>query len=251
MNQFRGMFAFAIAAISDAARESIIRLGAAPERVRTIPVCIEPEDFYMPAAQAAQFRVKQAIPPGVPLVRMIGWIQPLKGWHVLLEAIPLVRAAFPNIKFLFVGDCIDDRHRDYQTQLRRRLAELAQEDAVIWLGYPQDIPLSMNACDIVIQASVEPETLGVTVLQAMAAPKPVICSNIGALPEVNLHGETALVVAPNQPVELAQAIKRLLGDAELRTRMGLRGRAQLENRFTQQQVQAHVKLFQEVAAGDY
>lgn len=181
---------------------------------------------------------------------MVGWIQPLKGWHVLVEVIPLVRAEYPNARFLFVGDCINDRHRSYQSQLRKRIVELVQEDAVIWLGYRQDIPLMLNACDIVIQASIEPETLGVTILEAMAARKPVICSNIGALPEVNLHGETGLIIAPNHPLGLAEAINSLLGDAELRTRMGAQGRARVEEKFTQQQqVQAHVQLFRDVICG--
>jgi len=240
----------AIVAISNATREAILRLGAMPERVRTIPIGIEPSGFDIPVAHVAQFRVEHSITQGVLLVGMVGWIQPLKGWHVLVDAIPFVRVAFPNVKFLFVGDCITDESKNYQTQLRARLTELGQEDAVIWLGYRQDIPLIMNACDIVLQASIEPETLGVTILEAMAARRPVICSDIGALSEVNLHGETGLVIAPNQPVELAGAIKRLLGDAELRTRMGVQGRRRVEERFTQQQqVQAHIELFQVAVAG--
>ncbi len=241
----------AIVAISNATREAILRLGAMPERVHTIPVGIDPGDFDIPVARVAQFRVEQSIARGALLIGMVGWIQPLKGWHVLVEAIPFVRAAFPNAKFLFVGDCIDDRSKNYQTQLRARLTELGQEDAVIWLGYRQDIPLIMNACDIVIQASIEPETLGVTILEAMAARKPVICSNLGALPEVNLHGETGLVIAPNQPVELAEAIKLLLRNADLRTTMGVQGRARVGERFMQQhQVQAHVDLFRDICDGD-
>lgn len=239
--------ASAIVAISGSGREAILRLGATPERVHTIPIGMDLKSFSIPVAQVARFREEQSIAPGVPVVGMIGWIQPLKGWHVLVEAIPLVRASFPRVKFLFVGDCNDDRYRSYQTQLRNRIAELAQEDAVIWLGYRQDVPLIMNACDIVIQASIEPETLGVTILEAMAARKPVICSNLGALPEVNLHGVTGLVVAPNQPVELAETIKRLLGDAELRTRMGAQGRTRVEERFTQQQqIQKYVELFHDI-----
>ncbi len=243
--------ASAIVAISNAARAAILRLGAKPECVHTIPIGIDPWDFDLPVAQVAQFRVEQSIAPESLLIAMVGWIQPLKGWHVLVEAIPLVRAAFPNARFIFVGDCIDARCRDYQIQLRARLTELGQADAVIWLGYRQDIPLIMNACDIILQASIESETLGVTILEAMAARKPVICSNIGALPEVNLHGETGLVIAPNRPVELAEAIKRLLGDAELRTQMGAQGRARVEERFTQQhQVQAHIDLFRNICNGD-
>lgn len=237
----------AIVVISNATREAILRLGAIPERVHTIPIGIDLRNFNIPVAQVAQFREEHSIAPESPLVGMVGWVQPLKGWHVLVEAIPLVRAVFPNARFLFVGDCIEETYKNYQMHLRMRLTELGQEDAVIWLGYRQDIPLIMNACDVVIQASIEPETLGVTILEAMAARKPVICSNLGALPEVNLNGETGLVVAPNQPVELAEAMKRLLGDAELRTRMGAQGRTRVEERFTQQQqIQEYVKLFHDI-----
>lgn len=242
--------ASAIVAISNATREAILRLGARPECVRTIPIGIDPEDFDIPAKQVYQFRAERSIMPESLLVAMIGWIQPLKGWHVLVEAIPLVCAAFPNARFLFVGDCIDAGSKNYQSQLRTRLAELGQEDAVIWFGYRQDVPLILNACDIVIQSSIEPETLGVTILEAMTARKPVICSNIGALPEVNLHNVTGLIVAPNQPLALADAIKCLLGDADLRMQMGARGRARVEERFTQQQeVQAHLHLFRDVICG--
>lgn len=239
--------ASAIVVISNATREAILRLGAIPERVHTIPIGIDLRNFNIPVAQVAQFREEHSIAPESPLVGMVGWVQPLKGWHVLVEAIPLVRAVFPNARFLFVGDCIEETYKNYQMQLRMRLTELGQEDAVIWLGYRRDIPLIMNACDVVIQASIEPETLGVTILEAMAARKPVICSNLGALPEVNLNGETGLVVSPNRPVELAEAMKRLLGNAELRTRMGAQGRTRVEERFTQQQqIQEYVKLFHDI-----
>jgi len=242
--------ASAIVAISDITREALVCLGAAPDRVHTISVGIEPKDFDISATILAQFRAEQSIAPESSLIGMVGWIQPLKGWHILVEAIPLVRAIFPNARFLFVGSCTDDRHWSYQTQLRNRIAELGQEDAVIWLGYRQDIPLIMSACDIIVQTSIEPETLGVTIMEAMAARKPVICSNIGALPEVNLHGVTGLVVTPH-PIELAKAIKCLLGDGELRTRMGMQGRRRVEKRFTRQhQMQAYVHLFRDICNGD-
>ena len=240
--------ASAIVAISNATREAIIELGAPTQCVKTISEGITLEDYNVSSTDLAQFRMGLSIKPESPLIVMVGWIQQLKGWHVLVEAIPFVRSQFPDARFLFVGDCIDAGSKNYQLQLRMRLIELGQVDAVIWLGYRTDIPLILSACDLVLQTSIEPETLGVTVLQAMAAAKPIICSNLGALPEINVDGETGVVIPPGQPVELAQAIMQLLGNADLRTRMGVKGRERVNALHTKQkQVASYLELFREIA----
>lgn len=79
-----------------------------------------------------------------------------------------------------------------------------------------------------------PELLGRVLLESMASGTPVICTDVGGMPEMVIDGETGFVVPPNDPDALARAIGRLAEDAALRDRMGERGRAYVEERFTWQ-----------------
>src|SRR5712692_12111612 len=78
----------------------------------------------------------------------------------------------------------------------------------------------MNACDIVVHASVEPEPWGLVVAEAMAAGRPVIASAAGGPVEMITSGEDGLLVEPGGPEDLAAAIESLLRDPQRRQAMG-------------------------------
>ncbi|MGC8539907.1 MAG: glycosyltransferase family 4 protein, partial [Phycisphaerae bacterium] len=107
------------------------------------------------------------------------------------------------------------------------------------LGFRSDVSALMSACDIfVLPAPAEP--FGLVLIEAMALGKPVIAAAAGGPLEIVADGETGLLFEPGNAESLAQAIKRLLADPELRQRMGEAGRKRYEEHFTARRMASDV-----------
>ena len=97
-----------------------------------------------------------------------------------------------------------------------------------------DLPLYYAACDLfVLPANARAEAFGTVIVEALAAGKPVISTEVGTGTSwVNVDGETGLVVPPHDPAALANAVNQVLTNTELRLRMGHAARARAEMEFT-------------------
>jgi glycosyltransferase involved in cell wall biosynthesis len=110
-------------------------------------------------------------------------------------------------------------------------------DEVRFCGFVSDAPDLLSQIDIFILPSLY-EGLGVAVLEAMAAGKPVIASRVGGLPELVADGETGLLVAPKNVEGLVEAIARLADDESLARAMGKKGAARAQANFSLEQMAA-------------
>lgn len=118
------------------------------------------------------------------------------------------------------------------------LTELAERlgisDSVTFVGQVshEKVPYELEAIDIYVALSrLDSESFGVAIIEASAAGKPVIVSNVGGLPEVTINGKTGFVVPKENPKLAASAIERLVLDAELRHRLGINGRKHVEHNY--------------------
>lgn len=91
---------------------------------------------------------------------------------------------------------------------------------------------AFRRCALAVVPSLWPEPSGLVALEAMAMGKPVIASRTGGLPEIVVHRETGLLVAPGAVLELRQALALLMADERLRTRFGEAGRLRVANEFS-------------------
>lgn len=118
-----------------------------------------------------------------------------------------------------------------------KLTELAESlgvsDSVTFVGQVshEKVPNELEKIDIYVALS-RLESFGVAIIEASAAGKPVVVSNVGGLPEVTIDGETGFVVPKENPKLAASAIERLVLDAELRHRFGVNGRKYVENNYS-------------------
>jgi glycosyltransferase involved in cell wall biosynthesis len=151
---------------------------------------------------------------------------PHKGHKFLFEAAPLILAAFPSTRFLIVGDGVLRR------ELENRAEELNLSSRVIFAGTRKDVPDLLSLMDIFVLPSSIREGLGISIIEAMAAEKPVVATDIGGIPEVVKDGQTGLLVPPRNPAALARAIIELLNDPGKAKAMGKQGRARFEEKFT-------------------
>jgi glycosyltransferase involved in cell wall biosynthesis len=148
-----------------------------------------------------------------------------KGHHVLLEALPEVLARFPQVKVLFFGK------GPLETELRNIVERMRLSGQVHLAGFRDDLARVLPCLDILVHPALR-EGLGVSLLQASCARLPIVASRVGGIPEAVRDGETGLLVEPGNPVDLAQALTRLLGDDALRQRLGQAGRQWVEEAFS-------------------
>ena len=149
-----------------------------------------------------------------PIVLTAARLHHQKGHVHLLEAAALV----PEARFVIVGD---GPERETLEALARTLGV---ESRVRFLGYREDIAQLLASCDLFVLPSLY-EGLPISVLEAMAAGKPVIATAIGGTREAVIDGVTGLLVPPADSRALAAGIRRVIADGSLALRLGESGRA--------------------------
>ncbi len=169
-----------------------------------------------------------------PAVTLVGRQHPAKGMIELIEAAPAVLAREPRARFLLVGG-EDPFQADYAALLRRRVAELGLEDAVVFAGHRTDAVDLMAGSTVVVLPSV-PDERGMgreacpfALLEAMAAGTPVVAYSGGGIPEV--LGDCGRLVPEGDRQALADAIAATLADPAGRERMSACGSRRVAERF--------------------
>lgn len=169
-----------------------------------------------------------------PVVALIGRIAPWKGQHVFVDAAASVRASFPRARFWIVGAPLFGEH-DYEAAVRAQVERLGLGERVEFLGFRDDVTAVLAQTDVVVHASTHGEPFGQVVIEGMAAGKPVVATDGGALPEIVENGRTGLLVPMGDAAAMAGAICRLLEDPARARAMGLAGRQRVRDNFTIQQ----------------
>ncbi len=175
---------------------------------------------------------------GPHTVVYLGRLETRKGTLPLLNAVPDILERFPETRFVLIGSdrahCPGNRtHSQYledefPAEVRRRvqiMGRLPQDDVDRWL----------QEADVFVAPSLY-ESFGLIFVEAMRWGTPVVGTRAGGIPEIVTDNETGVLVEPGQTQPLALAIKRLLGDDALRSRLGRAGRLEVETRFTAQRV---------------
>jgi len=207
-----------VVAISRVIMELLVEAGIGAGRIRLIHSGIDPQRFDRCANGSASAEYHA-------VVGIIASLEERKGHRYLLEAAAMLKRRGHKIRYLLAGE---GPARD---QLEEQVMALNLADEVRFCGFVSDVPGFFSQIDIFILPSLY-EGLGVAVLEAMAAGKPVIASRVGGLPELIADGETGLLVAPKNAEGLAQAIARLADDKSLAREMGRKGAARARASFS-------------------
>jgi glycosyltransferase involved in cell wall biosynthesis len=163
-------------------------------------------------ARGQRVRRELGIPEGVPLVGIVGRLNPQKGHRHLLDAWPILAQRHPEARLLVVGD------GDLETALRGQAQALGISGRVVFAGHRTDIPAVLSALDVVCIASTY-EGTPLALFEAMAAGKAIVSTAVDGCREVLEQGVTGLLVTPSDPTSLAGALDRTLGDPMLRDRL--------------------------------
>lgn len=150
------------------------------------------------------------------VIGCVARLSPEKGHMVLLRAFQKVISRHPFARLVIVGDG-EERER-----LQHLVATLSIGHFVRFLGLRADVPEVLGACDLFTLPSIQ-EGFPMVILEALAAGKAVIASEVGAIPDVIRHGDTGLLVPPGDADALADALCLLIEDQKARRRLGQSG----------------------------
>lgn len=164
------------------------------------------------------------------IIGVVGEISYEKGHRFLLEGFAKVHQRHPDTLLVVVGN----NREDYVLKMRDYAKELGIAEDIAWAGYRGDIEHVMRAFDIYVCPSLR-ESLPLTVLEAMAAARPVVSTNVGGLPEIMVHEETGLVIPPKDSDAIASSVLRLLDSPQFAMEMGNRALGLTQREFDREQ----------------
>ena len=181
-------------------------------------------------------------PAGDPIVMLAGRMLWDKGVGEFVAAVVRLKERNVRARFVLVGRCDQGNPTAIaEAQIRR----WAQDHGIEWWGHREDIPEVIGRATLVVLPSYR-EGLPKVLLEAAACGKAVIATDVPGCRDVVQHQKTGLLVPARDPVALADAIARLLGNHELRIAMGASGREFVVREHSQEKIGQHfLDLYQE------
>ncbi|MGI5951026.1 MAG: glycosyltransferase family 4 protein [Brooklawnia sp.] len=232
-------FATRIHANSTAIARSVPpRIRINPEIVDVIPRGRDPERFHFQPIEAREaIRRELGLRESTKVIIAIGRLEPPKGLHHLLEAIPRIAQVTPDACLIIVG-----RDGRASQELRHQAASLPLE--VKFLGHRTDIPQLLAGADVLAFPSEREGSPG-TLIEALAVGTPIVASDIPPNLEVLGNGPvpTGLIAQSRNPRALADAILRAFTDTESAKQRARSGRARFDALFTIDAIAAEMAAF--------
>ncbi len=162
------------------------------------------------------------------LIGTVGRVEQEKGTLVLLEAFRHLHATGTKLRLRVAGASPDPA---YARRCRDFCLEAGIGDRVEFLGHVHPAENFLRTLDVFVLPSVAAEAFSRAVLEAMACGKPVVATAVGGVSEAVEEGRTGFLVPPGEPAALADRLRRLTQNVELRRRMGRLGRQRVERCF--------------------
>lgn len=203
-------------AVSGAVRDDLVAQGIPGNRVTVLYNALEESEFR-PTRSPVAVRAELGADESTPVIGTFAHLSIKKGHRDLFAAMPRVLAKFPKTQFWIVG------RGDLRAELEQTARAGGYLESVRFTGFRSDAVDVMNAIDVMALPS-HREPCALVYVEAAVLAKPIIACNAGGGPESVAGGETGLLVPPQNHVELADAILKLLDNRDYAHRLGRSGR---------------------------
>ena len=211
----------ALVAVSPEVRDTLQALGIGRGRdLHVIPLGLDLDDFLAVDGPRGALRSAIGVGPGVPLVGVVGRLVPIKANGVLLEAI----ARLPGVHLAVIGD------GEERQSLARQVVAMGMADRVHFTGWWPDVASAVSDLDLVALTS-RNEGSPVALIEAHAAGKAVVATDVGGVRHVVEDGVTGWLVPSGDGPAVAAAIRAALADRRRLAAFGQAGRAAVRERF--------------------
>lgn len=215
-----------VIAVSDEVREyQIQNTGISAEKIIVIENGVNVQRFANQENAGRALRDEFQIAADVPLIGIIGRLQLQKDHDNFLKAAVRIRSELPDTRFLIVGD------GPLRDELQSQTQALGLVSSIIFCGIRQDIPAVMAALDVLVISS-KWEGLPVTLLEGMAARRPIVSTAVGGVSNVVSDGKSAFLVPKEDPLALANACIKILQDPALAQSIAEAGFDCVKSRFS-------------------
>jgi len=231
INKLCSFFVEYFVCISEAVRNNYLRQGIKKKKLVKIPNGLDIEEFPIPIRQkkvGQDFIIAN-------IGRMVGW----KGQEVLLKAIPTIVKKKKNIQFWLVGDGPE------RANLKEKASDLNINRYVKFKSIAQDVRTILSISDLLVHTSTQPEPFGRVIIEAMSMQTPVIATNMGGPSEIITDGQDGILIEPNKPELLAQAILQILNNPDRRQNIGRAARKTIEERYDSKKIAKQIERLYE------
>lgn len=201
---------------------------------------VDIEKFKQEPENAVEKKRSLGLPQNGLVVGFIGWLLLIKGPMHLLKAMEDVWQDYDDTVLVFIGK------GDLDVELRAAALKTSANGRVNFLGWRNDIDEIMPLFDIFVLPSLN-EGMGRVLVEAMAAGKPIVASNVGGIPDLVKHDHNGLLVPPGDEKALAACIKQLLNDPEKGKMMGQRSRERCHQFSVEAMIEKIEKLYLELS----
>ena len=220
-------FATRVIVNSQATGEAFLAAGGKRQLLRTVYNGFDRQKFDQINDNQETLRDELGIPRDRNLIGMFSRLSYWKGQHILLEAASML----PDVHVLLVGDALFGE-AEYTEKLKNIAAQESLQGRVHWLGFRQDIPQLMKACDAIAHCSTAPEPFGRVIVEAQLAKRPAIATIGGGTNEIIENGVTGLLIPPNDPRLLAEAMRQVFSDRDSTNQMVETAYTQAKTKFS-------------------
>jgi len=211
--------------VSEKDRQSLLKTGFPEERIELIynAVTIDPEILNQ---DPAVIRRSWELPQNAPVCLAVGRLVPVKGYDVLIEAVKLALTQIPDLHCMIIGE------GESRESLTKQIKAYGLESRVRLVGYysRHDTLMSLRACDVFAMPS-RYEGTPIALLEAAALGCPIVAARSGGIPELVTHEEQALLVPPEDPDALAEALIRLSQNRKFASELGMNAKNHIEAHF--------------------
>jgi glycosyltransferase involved in cell wall biosynthesis len=239
LERFAARFGDYTISVNDQHRQQAIALKVStPESICTVHNGIDISPFS--AGSGAELRRELGIGDDVPLIGAVGRMAPQKGFTYLIQAMPHVLAKIPNARLILAGG------GPLRNELESEAAARGVSGKIDFLDFRRDVPDLLAAFDCFVQPSLW-EGLSISLIEALAAGRPLVATDIDGNREVVRHEETGLLVPPADVEALADGISRILLDRNLSARLAENARSAAHSQFSEQRmVQQNLAVYDRI-----
>ncbi|HLK48477.1 MAG TPA: glycosyltransferase family 4 protein [Bryobacteraceae bacterium] len=231
-----------IVAVNEQQRRLAVELGVEkPEKTCTIPNGIDLRPFA--EADGESIRKRLGFDSSAFLIGAVGRLAPQKGFAHLIHAIPDVLRSAPSAQFIVAGD------GELRDELLREADRAGVTRHIHFIGFQRDVVGLLAALDVFVQPSLW-EGLSISLIEALAAGKPIVATDIEGNREVVDDGMTALIVPPADPGALSRALISLAEDRDRARALGSNARNAAHARFSESRMVADtIRTYDRLMAG--
>ena len=232
-----------VIAISEGIQRILLAAGLPPTKVTCVHSAVDTDRYRPRRDDIDWFRDEFHLAPDELTLAMAAQFIARKGHRTLVAALPRVLAAHPRTRVLLFGQGSE------LNAVQKLVAQAHLQSHVVFAGFRNDLERVLPCVDVMVHPA-EMEGLGVALLQAAACGLPIVAGRAGGIPEIVRPGLNGELIEPGDVDALAAYLIQLLGDASLRQRYGVAGRALAQAEFSvDAMVEGNRQVYRHVFAG--